>query len=486
VSIQFKRSTVSGVLPTATNMYQGELAINMPDQKLYTMDNNNNIINIGFSKDEADSTFLALSGGTISGNLELTSGTPYIDFHYNNSTADYTSRIIASGSSTLQILSTTINLTGNTIVTGNETISGGLTVTGNVVTSGTATITGAVAVSNKVQATTFRANSGTPSSDTSTVGYSFDSNGDTGIFYENPSTSTYGGTLAFRNDGTLCLNMVNGLVFTGADSTVNSTNLSKGTIELYTATPYIDFHYGNSTADYTSRIIASASGTLELISSLVKTSSNFTSSGTVTAGYITSTGNVNATSGVTCATVTASGKVRAAVFRATSGTPSSDSASVGYAFEDNGDSGMFYENETSSIAGGDLVFRNDSVNAMHIRKSDRAVSLNVNTYYKGTLLETLLTNNKVNIAILLGTVGDGGYTPVPSGYSRSQCYTSVWPWQQNHRFASGDAHGHNDTRTEYCTINNSTGYVRVYTHPQASPEGGDYGGTAGYMVIGIK
>lgn len=39
-------------------------------------------------------------------------------------------------------------------------------------------------------------------------------------------------------------------------------------LELYHATPYIDFHFGNSTADYTSRIIESASGTLNVQANL--------------------------------------------------------------------------------------------------------------------------------------------------------------------------------------------------------------------------
>lgn len=39
-------------------------------------------------------------------------------------------------------------------------------------------------------------------------------------------------------------------------------------LELYHATPYIDFHFGNSDADYTSRIIESASGTLNVQANL--------------------------------------------------------------------------------------------------------------------------------------------------------------------------------------------------------------------------
>ena len=39
-------------------------------------------------------------------------------------------------------------------------------------------------------------------------------------------------------------------------------------IELYHNTPFIDFHFGNSTTDYTSRIIESSSGTLSIENNL--------------------------------------------------------------------------------------------------------------------------------------------------------------------------------------------------------------------------
>lgn len=42
-------------------------------------------------------------------------------------------------------------------------------------------------------------------------------------------------------------------------------------LELYQATPYIDFHFNSSTADYTTRIIESSSGVLSLIGSLIVT-----------------------------------------------------------------------------------------------------------------------------------------------------------------------------------------------------------------------
>ena len=49
-----------------------------------------------------------------------------------------------------------------------------------------------------------------------------------------------------------------------SDVTVSGTLRGNAGLELYHATPFIDFHYGNSTADYTSRIIENASGTLSI------------------------------------------------------------------------------------------------------------------------------------------------------------------------------------------------------------------------------
>lgn len=46
---------------------------------------------------------------------------------------------------------------------------------------------------------------------------------------------------------------------------VGNVNVKNGGIEIFDTTPYIDFHYGNSTEDFTSRIIESASGVLELL-----------------------------------------------------------------------------------------------------------------------------------------------------------------------------------------------------------------------------
>lgn len=58
---------------------------------------------------------------------------------------------------------------------------------------------------------------------------------------------------------------------TSFNSNSNNTFINKGSIELNATTPYIDFHHGNSTSDYTSRLITTSSDTLNC-------TSNFTSS----------------------------------------------------------------------------------------------------------------------------------------------------------------------------------------------------------------
>lgn len=58
---------------------------------------------------------------------------------------------------------------------------------------------------------------------------------------------------------------------TSFNSNSNNTFINKGSIELNATTPYIDFHHGNSPADYTSRLITTSSDTLNC-------TSNFTSS----------------------------------------------------------------------------------------------------------------------------------------------------------------------------------------------------------------
>ena len=58
------------------------------------------------------------------------------------------------------------------------------------------------------------------------------------------------------------------LVEVNMDVDMNTKKLSAGRIELSTTTPYIDFHYNNSTGDYTSRIIENSSGKLDITGKL--------------------------------------------------------------------------------------------------------------------------------------------------------------------------------------------------------------------------
>lgn len=85
-------------------------------------------------------------------------------------------------------------------------------------------------------------------------------------------TSTQAGQLSSlysAHNGKTYLPLSGGTV--SGSTTFNSGVIVSGTlqtkgqgVELYAPTPFIDFHYGNSTADYTSRIIESSSGILDI------------------------------------------------------------------------------------------------------------------------------------------------------------------------------------------------------------------------------
>ena len=116
------------------------------------------------------------------------------------------------------------------------------------------------------------------------------------LIFRNDGTTTYlmfsdaanGGFNALRplyinnasgnlNIGNGALNVTHGgSVTVGINLTVNNTlnvgaTNSNGAIEIYHATPYIDFHFGRSAADYTTRIIEYASGSLRVEGNLYTT-----------------------------------------------------------------------------------------------------------------------------------------------------------------------------------------------------------------------
>ena len=88
------------------------------------------------------------------------------------------------------------------------------------------------------------------------------------------------------------LNVTGTSTFTGTltasgESTFNNKVNFKGNgIELYCTSPYIDFHFKNSTADYTSRIIEESSGIITIKPNLVVGSSATIPTATITTGTI--------------------------------------------------------------------------------------------------------------------------------------------------------------------------------------------------------
>jgi len=94
--------------------------------------------------------------------------------------------------------------------------------------------------------------------------------------------STYGGGI-FMEDTTY-VKVSGGKSFYCA-ATIKGTTFESQCMELFAATPYIDFHFGSSTADYTSRIIESASGTLSINSVTFKAGA-INASGTITGSKV--------------------------------------------------------------------------------------------------------------------------------------------------------------------------------------------------------
>ena len=87
----------------------------------------------------------------------------------------------------------------------------------------------------------------------------------TGINWHNTSDTWTKSIMSFASTGATTIN--GNLTVSG--SITASAGLATNYIELKASTPFIDFHFNNSTADYTSRIIESASGTLTVWTNLI-------------------------------------------------------------------------------------------------------------------------------------------------------------------------------------------------------------------------
>ena len=141
-SIKFRRSSASGLEPTSSQVNEGELAINLYDKKIYTADQNGDIINIGFSQEYADETYLALTGGIMKGKLYLKAGSlpvstnagldevisrRYVDNQFGTSNTqtrrnlDLDNRYVqTAGGSTIQ---NSLSLNYNPAISGNQSLA---------------------------------------------------------------------------------------------------------------------------------------------------------------------------------------------------------------------------------------------------------------------------------------------------------------------------------------------------------------------------
>ncbi|AIZ02319.1 long tail fiber protein [Escherichia phage vB_EcoM_VR20] len=79
-SIQFKRSKIAGAKPTAAQLDEGELAINLRDRTIYTKTDQNQIIDLGFAKGgQVDGDILQNGTFNLNGNMFVYAG-KYIEF----------------------------------------------------------------------------------------------------------------------------------------------------------------------------------------------------------------------------------------------------------------------------------------------------------------------------------------------------------------------------------------------------------------------
>lgn len=112
---------------------------------------------------------------------------------------------------------------------------------------------------------------------------------------ENPGTQL---RFCFGGSGKFYMNsngefVATSLVATGAvqGATVTSSGTINGkNIELTAPTPFIDFHFGSSTADYTTRLIEDVSGRLKIEGKLAVTSTIYAATGIWSDGYVSAKG----------------------------------------------------------------------------------------------------------------------------------------------------------------------------------------------------
>ena len=200
---------------------------------------------------------------------------------------------------------------------------------------------------------------------------------------------------------------------TSANSNSSNTYIGKGYLELNATAPYIDFHHGNSAADYTSRLITTSSDTLNC-------TSNFTSSK-----------NIRATGDVV-AYATGSGDIVLPI----AGTNSLGAVKIGSGISISAD-GTISVSGTGTI-GGISVTGNGNVLTNATLSSDKKII----TFTKG-----LTFWHKDNDGS-----GSGLDADMVDGYHRSNLYNTTLDWFNSSTYRSREITVTNDYNTFYPVV----------------------------------
>lgn len=206
----------------------------------------------------------------------------------------------------------------------------------------------------------------------------------------------------------------------------NNTLVGRGYIELNHTSPYIDFHHGNSTADYTSRLITTSSDTLNC-------TSNFTSSKDIKASgdviaysagnapapfkywypSVDTSGNLswtNSTSTTTPTTRNIRGPQGATGPKGATGAtgPQGPKGATG-ATGPQGPTGTLQANTICAVGSSGVTFTNDSTKGLGIKLSGGNSVIGWNFYTKG--IGNLYLNYVSGSAyVLINNAGSGQYT----------------------------------------------------------------------------
>lgn len=108
-TFQLKRSLTSGNVPSGSQLASGELAINIPDHRLFTKDESNTVVDV-FGQSVNTTANVQFRNGTFTGNLSVTGVTSLTGSIASSNTVSGTQIIstVVQGTAPLQVTSTTV------------------------------------------------------------------------------------------------------------------------------------------------------------------------------------------------------------------------------------------------------------------------------------------------------------------------------------------------------------------------------------------